>query len=178
MEAPVEMQIFEDRCTGCGICSDACPNDAIKMNKGLAVINQANCTQCQACMDACPSNAIGISELITVPSKHGELVSFQGGAIATREPSVPKLFINALVEFAGKEILPMVADSLVGALDRRLARTPPDHSQVLLPVQNTEPATMPRTWHGKGFRHRKGQGNQRLKRQGQCKKMGQVKDLI
>ena len=47
-----------DKCTGCGICEDACPADAIKVND-VAHIGE-DCTECGACVDECPNDALSL----------------------------------------------------------------------------------------------------------------------
>lgn len=51
--------IKQDVCTGCGICVDQCPEDAIIMNSGgKAEIIQAKCTHCGICLTICPQDVI------------------------------------------------------------------------------------------------------------------------
>lgn len=50
--------IKEEDCTGCGICVDECPVDAILMNIDEAEINMAECIRCGICHDVCPQDAI------------------------------------------------------------------------------------------------------------------------
>lgn len=45
-------------CVGCGACIDACPQQAIKMDGDVAVVDPALCVDCEACVSACPNNAI------------------------------------------------------------------------------------------------------------------------
>jgi ferredoxin len=51
--------VDKDLCTGCGLCLDACPLDAIVLVDGLANIGD-NCTACGACVAECPNNAIAM----------------------------------------------------------------------------------------------------------------------
>ena len=44
-------------CGGCETCVGACPVNAITMENGLAVINEAECIECGACAGACPVGA-------------------------------------------------------------------------------------------------------------------------
>ncbi len=47
-------------CTGCGICIDACPQQAITMDGDLAKVDPAKCDGDKACVDACPVQAIAM----------------------------------------------------------------------------------------------------------------------
>ena len=51
-----------DICTGCEVCVDECPVEAISMNDGVAVVDAELCTECEACVDACPAEAISMVE--------------------------------------------------------------------------------------------------------------------
>lgn len=60
-------QIDPERCTGCHICVDLCPADALAQVDGKAVLLfPERCTYCTACEDACPENAISLPFLIVM----------------------------------------------------------------------------------------------------------------
>jgi len=51
--------VDEDKCTGCGICIDICPVNAISLQEdGIAIIDKNTCTNCRICVEKCPVNAI------------------------------------------------------------------------------------------------------------------------
>jgi predicted Fe-Mo cluster-binding NifX family protein/ferredoxin len=50
-----------DKCTGCGICVNVCPVNAISINKH-AVVNPRLCTACSVCVSECPNGAITITQ--------------------------------------------------------------------------------------------------------------------
>jgi NAD-dependent dihydropyrimidine dehydrogenase PreA subunit len=50
--------VDEDRCTGCGLCMEACPTGAISVTDGVARIEQALCRECEVCLSTCPTGAI------------------------------------------------------------------------------------------------------------------------
>jgi len=47
-------------CTGCGACMEVCPNNAIGMRKGIAVVVPGDCIMCGSCVDVCPEDAISL----------------------------------------------------------------------------------------------------------------------
>ena len=50
--------INADECTGCGLCVDACPQDALSLVDDVATINEAECIECGICLDECAFEAI------------------------------------------------------------------------------------------------------------------------
>ena len=52
------------KCTGCGICVDVCPTNAIEVIEvnEHAVVNAETCTGCAACVSECPNEAIILAQ--------------------------------------------------------------------------------------------------------------------
>ena len=57
---PVRATIDQDKCSGCRICNDLCPYNAILFHEDRAVseVNPALCQGCGTCIAACPAGAI------------------------------------------------------------------------------------------------------------------------
>ena len=69
-----------ERCTGCGICKDVCPQHAIAIKNGLALVNDNLCIQCGTCADVCPADAIREGTLVhTQLIKGGEKMVYGFG---------------------------------------------------------------------------------------------------
>ena len=57
---PVRASVVAEMCSGCKICNDLCPFNAITFEEALNVteINEALCQGCGTCVAACPAGAI------------------------------------------------------------------------------------------------------------------------
>ncbi|MBT4002587.1 MAG: 4Fe-4S binding protein, partial [Chloroflexi bacterium] len=57
---PIRATVSEENCSGCRICNDLCPYNAIVFHDETMVseINHALCQGCGTCVAACPAGAI------------------------------------------------------------------------------------------------------------------------
>ena len=53
--------IDEEKCTGCAICEDVCPEGAITVEE-VAMVEGEKCSDCGSCVDECPNEAISLKE--------------------------------------------------------------------------------------------------------------------
>ncbi|MDD3375124.1 MAG: 4Fe-4S binding protein [Candidatus Omnitrophica bacterium] len=57
------IKIDDDRCNGCGLCAEGCPEGAIQMIDGKArLVSELYCDGLGACIGECPAGAIAIEE--------------------------------------------------------------------------------------------------------------------
>lgn len=78
----VTLQLDQQKCNGCKMCTIVCPHDVFVMENKKAVIqNKDFCMECGACEKNCPENAI------TVRSGVGCAAGIINGLIRGTEPT-------------------------------------------------------------------------------------------
>ncbi|MEJ2749653.1 MAG: CoB--CoM heterodisulfide reductase iron-sulfur subunit A family protein [Anaerolineae bacterium] len=93
---PIRASVIEEKCSGCRICNDMCPFNAISFieDRMVTEINPALCQGCGTCVAACPSNAITgtqFSNEQVLAQLEGLLmvsVNGNGGPVRILEPEV------------------------------------------------------------------------------------------
>jgi uncharacterized protein (DUF362 family)/ferredoxin len=58
----VKPLINREKCVGCGVCKMSCPEDAITIENGLAVIKYDQCIRCYCCHEMCPHRAVDMKQ--------------------------------------------------------------------------------------------------------------------
>jgi ferredoxin len=57
----VTLQLEEERCVGCGICAQVCPQAVLALEEGRARIRyRDSCMECGACARNCPAGALNV----------------------------------------------------------------------------------------------------------------------
>lgn len=128
------ISILAERCNGCAACVDVCPNSAIYLVDDKATVDERLCRNCEACVAACPVGAIVAMPLAQTPPQEApepqtvpvRSIQPEPVAIRVRENQTPVPFrakvlpvVGAALAWAGREILPRLADQMLVALDRR-----------------------------------------------------------
>jgi heterodisulfide reductase subunit A len=61
--APTVAQVRKTLCTGCGMCVEVCPYEAISLEDERAVVNEVLCEGCGTCTATCLRSAIFVKNL-------------------------------------------------------------------------------------------------------------------
>ena len=125
-------QINQELCDGCGTCVEACSVGAIQLVEQRPVIDDALCTQCEVCIAACPNGAIAVLSIPTrsvpiavLPAAESTMISVPAQTVLLKTETPARGFAplaGAALAFLGREVAPRLADVLLTALERRLAR--------------------------------------------------------
>ncbi|OQX60998.1 MAG: hypothetical protein B6I38_02580 [Anaerolineaceae bacterium 4572_5.1] len=151
-------------CTGCGICADICPTNAIVMRDNKAFIQQDLCKECQACITECPQRAILLIEQLDVIEKQPlSAVPAPKAEIHTPQPNKKPASISwgAAMGTAIIEVLPRLASLAADWLENRprsIATTTQNANSISSPSRNTPQRS---TGRGQGLgqaRQGKGRG--------------------
>jgi len=87
------IKVDREKCTGCGICEDVCPVNALEVSDGVLSIDRGSCTLCGVCVSVCPVNAISIKRKAKTEDTSGykDVWVFSEVAGGALKPVVPEL---------------------------------------------------------------------------------------
>ena len=127
--------IHAGRCDGCGACLEVCPNGALYLLEGIAVVDEALCRECETCVTVCPTGAIEITEMVALVPARAPAVRPEMEVIAIEAPLPPvplrdKVLpvAGAALSWAGRELVPRLAVYLLDGLDRWASNQPASKS--------------------------------------------------
>jgi ferredoxin len=108
------MYVDPAACNGCGACVDVCPNDAIRLVSGKAVMDQEKCAACAVCVDACPTHAITEeAPLVVIPEPVEPVARPPTVIVPKQEPArTSSTWLGTALAFVGREIIPRLLDVL------------------------------------------------------------------
>jgi len=141
------IEINTDRCTGCAACVEVCPTGALYLVEDKAVVDRTLCRECEACLHACPAGAIIRADEL---STHGsgvtrvpisrpatEIVRMQSQPLLIPSRSKVLPWLGMALIWAGREIVPRLAEHLLYNADRRLVNWQPNDIRQSVPEANS-----------------------------------------
>jgi electron transport complex protein RnfB len=84
----------EELCSGCAVCEERCPMDAIEVVDELPVIDLARCIGCGLCVTGCDTDALGLARREEVPETPGSMKEM--GIASLRKKGKLQDFIEVL----------------------------------------------------------------------------------
>lgn len=87
--------IKQKKCTGCGVCIEWCPEEAITLNNKKAFIDSEKCIGCGECLAVCNFNAVGFSWHFEGVELQKRMVEHALGVIKIKSGRIG--FINYLI---------------------------------------------------------------------------------
>jgi len=59
-----QVDVDNDKCTGCSECVDACPASVLEIEDEKSVpVEMDECLGCETCVEVCPEGAITVTEV-------------------------------------------------------------------------------------------------------------------
>lgn len=114
------MFVKQELCRGCGVCEDACPNGAIQLIEGKAVIDQAKCNDCQECARVCPTGALQyVSALVPLSARQQEPIVIPSSQKVLDRPAARTGLGLAALSLVGRYVLPRLVNALENYFERR-----------------------------------------------------------
>ncbi len=145
-----QLMIRDIKCTGCGACVDACPEEAVTLegDPPARQIDWEKCTQCFECTEVCLSNALTVmGETVTVDhvldivekdrvfyKNSGGGVTFSGGECLSQPD-----FLAALMKQARKQQLHVALDTTGFAKTAILEDLLPHTDLVMFDIKHLDP---------------------------------------
>jgi nitroreductase/NAD-dependent dihydropyrimidine dehydrogenase PreA subunit len=131
-EKPVTVEIDNEKCTHCGLCTSICAGEYLVLANNSIKINENSlfgCVQCGNCMMMCPNNAIkvrgeGVSENDIIPL-NDNLPDFD---------AVNSLFLKrrSIRKFKNQEIPQEIINKILEAASTAPISIPPSETKILV----------------------------------------------
>jgi len=132
------MIVNQKLCTGCGSCMGACPNNAILLKEGKALIDQAKCSSCQICAEVCPTGALQFTRIFSpaLLEKPRAMEILHPQTAMELSYKQPKWSETMLLLF-GQQLLPHLVNILAAFLERRLSPPVQERASMNInPIEN------------------------------------------
>ena len=106
-ELKPEISYFKEKCQRCGLCVEACPNEALKLSENGIIKNKELCIFCAKCVEACPNEvmqqigkSMSVDEIISIVERDKPFYETSGGGVTISggEPTLQSKFLLKLLK--------------------------------------------------------------------------------
>ena len=94
----VAPQVIEEKCVGCGDCTDHCSQNALSLKKEKAVLDEKKCIGCGECIIICPNDAIQIQWNQAIPVFLENMVEYTMGVLKNKADKT--LYVNFITDIS------------------------------------------------------------------------------
>lgn len=143
-----ELAYYEDRCTQCGACVEACPNNVHSIVNGVHRIDRVLCDISESCVEACSYDALEITgeimsaeEVMEVVLKDKAYYDESGGGLTVSggEPMMQFEFTKKLLQLAKENHMHTCLDTSGYAPEEQYLEILPFTDQFLFDLKASDP---------------------------------------
>lgn len=161
------IQINEELCSGCGLCIEACPDEAIQIINQIADIDKNLCTGCESCLETCPKGAIvAIFNPVDLDTYKESLavnpeLNFRPQPVLQTNSAERgmKPVLGAVLTFLGNELAPRMVDIILKSIESKLKQ--PAANEISTSISPSSDTSRQRKGRQKQIRYRGGRLNNR-----------------
>ncbi|NLD43881.1 MAG: glycyl-radical enzyme activating protein [Chloroflexi bacterium] len=144
-----EIQVFPERCIGCGECFRRCPHGCHEMIDGVFAFHRERCVACGTCVDTCYAQALVLvgerktaDEVVAEVLRDAPFYETSGGGVTLSggEPLMQAEFSRAILERCRAAGLHTAVETAANTPWERLASLLPFTDLVMLDVKTMDPA--------------------------------------
>lgn len=144
LAAGPQLQLFLDRCIGCGACFERCPQGAHVMVNGTRTFNRAICAACGTCVDTCYAQALilvgevkTVDEVVDVVLRDRPFYETSGGGVTLSggEPLLQPDFAYGMLASCYAEGVHTAIETAANVPWERIARILPVTDLVMMDVK-------------------------------------------